>query len=198
MTDAISFPILLTLRKGGELSAIVTHTRVVCGLLSVWLSDPTKKNLNGQELISKFDEIVKITSNWTPNLFLVPFGKEGQSFLDELTQLAKLFVSDPESECYALSATILAPTLILQKPSRKSKAKEHKEHLKRRLELWSNGKFDELVKEGLAIQKPLCSRTLTQSKSACDDRFINLMRRGQSWLESERHSLGPKPCTPKV
>ena len=161
------------------------------------------KNLNGQELIKKFDEISRTTSKWTPNLFLVPFGKEGQSFVDELTRLTKLFVSDPDAECYALSATILAPTLILQKPSKKSKAVDHKIHLKRRLELWLNGKFDDLVKEGQAIQKPLLARISTQSKSACDDRFINLMRRGQSseatgWLESERHSLGPKKCTPKV
>ena len=43
MTDATSSPISPKLRKG-ELSAIVTHTRVVCGLLSVWLSNPKKNS----------------------------------------------------------------------------------------------------------------------------------------------------------
>ena len=85
--------------------------------------------------MKKFDDIARITSSWIPNLFLVPFGKEGRMLVDELARLAKLFTTHPDSECYALSALVLAPVLILQKPSRNSKAKDHKEHVTRRLAL---------------------------------------------------------------
>ena len=153
--------------------------------------------------MEKFDEIARETGSWIPNLFLVPFGKEGRSFIDELSRLAKLFATDPDSECYALSALVLAPILILQKPSSKSKAKEHKDHVTRRLALWTEGRFDALLKEGQDIQKPLAARTTTQSQSTCDERFITKMRSGQTseatgWLDSTRHTLGPKKCTKEV
>eukprot|EP00116_Pleurobrachia_bachei_P009990 sb/3470252/ len=44
----------------GELSAIVTHTRVVCGLLSVWLSNPKKKkNYHIQEPIETSEHPIR-------------------------------------------------------------------------------------------------------------------------------------------
>lgn len=44
---------------------------------------------------------------------------------------------------------------MLQKSNRRSKTKDHISHLERRLELWKEGSFDDLLKEGCAIQKCL-------------------------------------------
>ena len=47
------------------------------------------------------------------------------------------------------------PSLLLQKPNKMSKAKEHNECLKRRLDLWHEGDFDKLVREVRFIQNKL-------------------------------------------
>ena len=45
-------------------------------------------------------------------------------------------------------------SVLLQKPHAKSKSKEHTIYLERRLHLWSEGRFQELIKKGKCIQKP--------------------------------------------
>ena len=44
------------------------------------------------------------------------------------------------------------PCLLLQKPSRNTKAKDHSKVLGDRLKLWNEGKIDTLVKEARTIQ----------------------------------------------
>ena len=100
-----------------------------------------------------------------------------------------------------MSALVLAPALLLQKPGKKSKAEEHKRILERRLAQWKDGHFEELFREGVAIQKPLKYRS--PSKELCESRFVDLMRNGQTteatgWLDSSRHSCGVKECTDEV
>ena len=141
------------------------------------------------------------TREWPPNLFLVPFGKVGRDFLDELSRLAGLFSNKSDSRCWSLSAFTLAPLLLLQKPSRKSKDADHRKLLESRLTLWRAGDFDSLLREGRVIQKPLNYRP--PSKQLCDDKFISLMRQGRvseatGWLDSARHTSGVKPCDSTV
>ena len=45
------------------------------------------------------------------------------------------------------------PNLLLEKPSRSSKSKDHLETLKRRLDLWKEGELAELLREGETMQK---------------------------------------------
>ena len=56
------------------------------------------------------------------------------------------------------------PSLLLQKPSAKSKAKEHSLHLLRRLEMWKKGHLSLLINETKAIQKRLVSSKKPRSK----------------------------------
>ena len=56
---------------------------------------------------------------------------------------------------------MILPSLLLQKPSAKSKTKEHSDCLLRRLELWKSGELLILLKEIRQIQK-----TFTMSKKA--------------------------------
>ena len=85
--------------------------------------------------------------HWIPNLFKVPHGKSGKLFVRELSLLFRAYAEDSSKECIALKAAFLLPLLVLQKPFRRSKAKDHVTALERRLTLWSDGCFDQLLKE---------------------------------------------------
>ena len=47
------------------------------------------------------------------------------------------------------------PNLLLQKPSKSPKAKDHLKALGRRLGLWNQGNLNELLYEAISIQKSL-------------------------------------------
>ena len=53
----------------------------------------------------------------------------------------------------ALKAAFVLLAVGLQKPSKKSKAKDHQECLARRLVLWKEGEIDTLLREGRMIQR---------------------------------------------
>ncbi|XP_064388154.1 uncharacterized protein LOC135336323, partial [Halichondria panicea] len=75
------------------------------------------------------------------------------------------------------------PALLLQKPSSKSKAKEHASHLERRLKLWSEGQLVNLLYEGRSIQKQLHRNQPPQQNQDQEDRmakkFAKLMSEGK-------------------
>ena len=50
-------------------------------------------------------------------------------------------------------AIMVMPSLLLQKPSQKSKSKDHLRALEWRLELWESGEVMELLNESDTIQK---------------------------------------------
>ena len=52
----------------------------------------------------------------------------------------------------SLKLVMIMPGLLLQKPSFKSTSKEHALCLARRLQLWEQGDFDELLRECRTIQ----------------------------------------------
>ena len=90
-----------------------------------------------------YDEIV----HYRRNIFNVPSGRAGKSFIEELTFWIKQFNSDSDLNSVALKAFMVLPTLILQKPSATSKSKEHSEAIERRLALWKQGYINLLLKE---------------------------------------------------
>ena len=169
----------------------------------VWkITEPSQANcwgsLNGEELVDAFANISRISQDWSPNLFKVPFGKIGRDFIDELSRLANLFCDREDYRGWALSALIVAPLLLLQKPNKKSKNREHALVLERRLKLWKAGDFEALAREARSIQKPLKYRS--PSRELCNKRFIDLMREGRiteatAWLNPERHTTGVKDIT---
>ena len=71
--------------------------------------------------------------------------------------------------------------LLLQKPSRNSKAKDHSKMLQDRLKVWNEGKIDMLVKEAKTIQN--CFRNSTNTKRTQDNgarSFAKLMCKGKT------------------
>ena len=68
-----------------------------------------------------YDKIV----HYRRNIFDVPSGRAGKSFIEELTFWIKQFNADFDLNSVALKAFMVLPTLILQKPSATSKSMEH-------------------------------------------------------------------------
>ncbi|CAB4032710.1 Hypothetical predicted protein [Paramuricea clavata] len=79
----------------------------------------------------------------------------------------------------ALKLVMIMPALLLQKPSFKSKAKEHTICLKRRLHLWGLGDFDALLHECRTIQSTLLTSKKTMSELQLSKTFARLMLRGK-------------------
>ena len=100
-------------------------------------------------IANAYDEITR----WRKNVFLVPFGKIGRDFIDQLTAYIKDWNNGSENQHIALKAAFVLVAVCLQKPSQKSKTKDHKECLSKRLRMWKNGDIDCLIREGRMIQQ---------------------------------------------
>ena len=73
-------------------------------------------------------------------------------------ELAHLFLANAEGttlESITFTAAMTMPSLLLQKPHRSSKVKEHIHCLECRLKLWTEGDLDGLLREGRTIQRRL-------------------------------------------
>ena len=125
-----------------------------------------------------YDEVI----HWKRNLFRVPMGNVGKSFVAELARLYNAFSSASTLESVALMGTTILPILLLQQPHKRSKAKEHIICLERRLKVWKDGDLASLVREGRTIQLklPNLSRVTTENQNRIARRFANLMFKGKT------------------
>lgn len=114
---------------------------------------------------------------WRRNLFLLPTGKAGKRYIDETTRLLNAYVTDSPLGKVAFKAIMIMPNLLLQKPSKKSKSKDHLMALERRLELWHKGEICELLHECGIIQKRLKSFGKKDIGQLSRD-FSKLMQKG--------------------
>ena len=76
---------------------------------------------------------------WKKNIFRLPRGKCGSDFIKELTNLINHFVNKTPWQRLSLLLVHVFIPLMLQKPSSKSKPRDHAKYLTSRLERWSNG-----------------------------------------------------------
>ena len=75
---------------------------------------------------------------------------------------------------------MVMPALLLQKPTKVSKAKEHTAHLKRRLQQWKEGSINSLLSESLTIQKRMKSSNASANTiESTSKKFANLMKSGK-------------------
>ena len=70
------------------------------------------------------------------------------------------------------------PALLPQKPSRKSKARDHLIALERRLKLWDKGQIKELLDESKEIQERLPSTNTLINLQKISMKFKHLMQKG--------------------
>ena len=113
---------------------------------------------------------------------MVPRSSAGRAFVSELARLFRSVGEGSALESIALKATgiFVVCALVLQKPSRNSKERDHICHLERRLRLWKDGALDELLCEGRVIQSRLRHASLTKRKTQIIRAFTRHMFEGNT------------------
>ena len=133
--------------------------------------DSQQRGLNDSALISSiYSEITK----WRRNLFRLPKGNLGKRFVDEMTKLLNTWSTTNEED--ALMLLMSMPNLLLQRTSKKVKARVNKNHLIRRLNMWENSEYSELLEEGKCIQQRLKNGSQNQQQN-------------EDWIKSFRNQM---------
>ena len=114
---------------------------------------------------------------WRKNIFIVPTGAAGKKFIDEISRLLNLWTNNKSLKNIALKAIHVMPALLLQKPSKTSKAKDHLKAIERRLRLWEEGNITELVNENKTIQDRLPSTNSRMNIEKPSSKFKQLMQK---------------------
>ena len=104
--------------------------------------------ISTSDITDAYDEI----TTWKKNVFLVPYGKIGMDFIDQITMHINDWNSGSENQHVSLKAVFVLLAVGLQKPNPKSKAKDHQDALSKRLALWKDGEISKLIREGRIIQ----------------------------------------------
>ena len=114
------------------------------------------------------------------NLFELPKGKNGKSYVAEVTKWLNEWVNKTCGRNSAFFAIAVMPHLLLQKTSQKVKSKTNKDTLARRMVLWKEGNIADLIREGSALQKRLVVSSNRNVASTSDKakQFRNLMVAG--------------------
>ena len=139
----------------------------------VWTNIPYNEFLG--TINSIYNEIVL----YRRNLFKLPSGKVGKDFINELTFWLHQFNSSSKLNAVALEIFMILPTIMLQKPSARSKAKEHSLALGRRLKLWKAGDIEQLMREIRHIQKSFTSSKKKRSPDDIARSFSKLIMEGK-------------------
>jgi hypothetical protein len=119
------------------------------------------------------------TVHWRRNLFKVPSGKAGTTFVRELSGMFRAYADRSALESVAMKVVMVMPALLLQKPHPRSKAKDHVLHLERRLQLWRKGELKELLLEGRTIQHQINRRKSPKHQEDTARIFAKLMMEGE-------------------
>ena len=122
-----------------------------------------------------YDEIVF----YRKNHFKVPSGKSGKQFIEELTFWIRQLNRNTKLNKMAMKVFMVLPTILLQKPSSNSKAKQHAEALERRLNQWRTGEIDSIMREVRMIQSRFKSSTRNNQTETTSKRFAKLMMEGK-------------------
>ena len=107
---------------------------------------------------------------------MVPTGAGGKKFIDEISRLVNLWTNDTQLVNIALKAIHVIPALLVQKPSKASKAKDHLKALERRLRLWEEGNITKLVNQSKTIEERLLSRNSQMNITNLSSEFKELMQ----------------------
>ena len=117
-------------------------------------------------------------THWVKNSFKVPRSSVGKDFVSEIVKLFRSVGEGLALELIALKTVFVLCILVLQKPSRNSKERDHIRHLEHRLKLWRDGALDELVREGRMIQNHLRNKSFMRKETQITRSFTKLMFEG--------------------
>ena len=136
--------------------------------------------LNGEEFYDVVSDIYERVVHWKRNIFMIPSGNVGKSFVNHLATLYQSYADESPMECIALKAATVFQILLLQKPGPKSRSKDHIKHLKRRLDMWINGDIEEIFLEGCFLQERMPQRTSKDNFGEIARKFSKLMSMGKT------------------
>ena len=136
-----------------------------------WLGTP-------QQISAKIMPIYDMIIHWRKNLFKLPTGTAGKAFITEMTRQINLFTTNSPLKLVDLTCLMIMPQLLLQKPSRDSKAKVHSIALNKRLDLWNQGNLQQLVNESRTIQNRLPTNR-EKTKEEIQSLFSKYMMEGK-------------------
>ena len=112
-------------------------------------------DIDGASYRNAINDAYSEVVHWRRNVFKVRSGRVGKLFVRELARLFLAYAEGTTLESISLTAAMTMPSLLLQKPHRSSKVKEHIHCLECRLKLWTEGDLDGLLREGRTIQRRL-------------------------------------------
>ena len=101
-----------------------------------------------QQIELAYQEVVY----WRKNLFYVPYSAACQQFVSELSQLFQSYAHKSAIEPIAIKAAMVMPHLLLQKPHRNSKAKDHTSCWSCCLSEWKGGNIENLLTEAKSLR----------------------------------------------
>ena len=85
--------------------------------------------------------------------------------------------ASPLRQC-AMTAIHIMPALLLQKPSKSPKSKDHTLALERRLKFWKEGEFLQLMREAEALQLRLPKGIAKRDIATTSKEFRDRMQKG--------------------
>ena len=89
------------------------------------LTNSTKGEVQEKDINAVYDEII----HWKKNLFKVLSAKAGKNFILELAKWLEHYNTKSNYQNIALKVFMILPALLLQKPSKTSKAKDNSNKL---------------------------------------------------------------------
>ena len=108
---------------------------------------------------------------------MLPTGAAEKKYITETTKLLNSWTYNSPLKDIAFMAIHIMPSLLLQKPNKTSKMKDHLKALGRRTDLWSNGKTNELLFEDETIQSRLHHINTPKSIGELSKKFTLLMEK---------------------
>ena len=124
--------------------------------------------VDGATFYNQITAAFEMVIHWKPNLFIPPNGSTGDMFVHELAKLFQAFGDWSNLSSIVFKSATVQQQLLLQKPSRSSKSKDHIRHLQRHLNLWQKGDVDILLHEGQSIQSRLKPKSGTSNAESSD------------------------------
>ena len=115
---------------------------------------------------------------WENNLLMLPSGRAGKQFIEETTKLMNEWLYGSPLKDTAFKAILIMPRLLLQKPSQKSKSREHLKALERCMDLWTSGEILDLLHEEDTIQKNLRPSNIPSTVAEISKKFTREMHKG--------------------
>ena len=111
-------------------------------------------------------------------IYFLSSGQVGKKFIDEIFRLMNEWVHKSPLKYIAFKTIKVRPSLLLQKPSGKSKSKDHLKSLENRMELWHAKEIMELLKRADTIQKDIKVSNTPSTIAEISKKITRQMKKG--------------------